>query len=65
VWTVNPDNVSARDLDLLTNWVKMVKQLCADHADEKWEIDKRDLYIAAFRLLAATQVLGGKSGDLA
>lgn len=61
---MNPDNMSARASELMANWVTMVKQLRADHADEKWEIDKRDLYIAALQLLAATEVLGKKSGDL-
>jgi hypothetical protein len=43
----------------------MVKQLRADHAEQEYKLDGRDLYIAAFRLLAATEVLGNKGGDLA
>ena len=62
---MNPDNVSARDSDILANWLMMVKQLRADHAEQEYKLDGRDLYIAAFRLLAATEVLGNKGGDLA
>ena len=56
---------SDRDSNILANWLTMVKQLRADHAYEEWEIDSRDLYIAALQLIAATEVLGKKSRDLA
>jgi hypothetical protein len=42
----------------------MVNQLRADHAEQEYKLDGRDLYIAAFWLLAATEVLGGKGGNV-
>jgi hypothetical protein len=61
---VNAYYVSAGDSDILANWLIMVNQLRADHAEQEYELDGRDLYIAAFRLLAATEVLGGKGGNV-
>jgi len=52
------------DSEIFANWLMMVNQLRADHAEQEYKLDGRDLYIAAFWLLAATEVLGGKGGNV-